>query len=625
MTKFAAISPVRAPTPPERRRLILLLGAILTFGFLATTLASFFVSRGSLRETIVGSELPLIADNIYSEIQKDLIRPILISATMASDTFLRDWVIAGEPDVDRMTRYLKEVKTRFGAFTSFFISERTRIYYHADGILKTVSEQEPRDVWYFRVRTMAPDYEINVDPDLANADALTIFINYRVFDYAGKYIGAAGVGLTVNAVQSLIRKYRERFAREIYLVDKSGRVVLSETPGGGRLGDRPGLGAMADTLLSGEQRAVQYEKGGKTRFLNVRYVPELQWFLFVEKDDERTTAGIVNTLYLNLLVCLIATVLVIALTTVFIGRYQAQLERVATTDPLTGLANRQAYDILMAQALKESDRGTGPLSIAQHFVADDMAEAVVDLLEMVEIHHEEAGGRMRLRGPTEGLLKALAKQAAVGEPGEVVMVGGPTEGLLRQLAVMDVFQCAIPADHRAVLGPSGRGAAADPSLDPAGRADATIHIQVLTQGYGLGPVALAQGHVVGMERLNPTGSQSLLHGPPREVTPARGDIENLPLRIRRPGDLRIQLDRVTVMLLAFAQGRVDPLALERQRGQMQHGLHALHLVAGRDAGFGVVEGEGSKHLAGSREDRLRPAGPQPVRECEITPPCPQGV
>jgi diguanylate cyclase (GGDEF)-like protein len=336
----------------------------MTFGFVATTLASFFVSRGSLRETIVGSELPLIADNIYSEIQKDLIRPILISSTMASDTFLRDWVIAGEPDVDRMTRYLKEIKTRFGAFTSFFVSERTRIYYHADGILKTVSEQEPRDVWYFRVRAMAPDYEINVDPDLANADALTIFINYRVFDYAGKYIGAAGVGLTVNAVQSLIRKYRERFARGIYFVDKSGRVVLSETSGGGRLGDRPGLGAMADTLLSGEQRAVQYEMGGKTRFLNVRYVPELQWFLFVEKDDARTTAGIVNTLYLNLLVCLIATALVIALTSVFIGRYQAQLERVATTDPLTGLANRQAYDILMAQALKESDRGTGPLSIA---------------------------------------------------------------------------------------------------------------------------------------------------------------------------------------------------------------------------------------------------------------------
>jgi diguanylate cyclase (GGDEF)-like protein len=388
-------SPPKAPAPPERRRLVVLLGVILAFGFLATTLASFFASRGSLRESIVGSELPLIADNIYSEIQKDLIRPILISSTMASDTFLRDWVIAGEADVERITRYLKEIKTRFGAFTSFFISERTRVYYHADGVLKTVSEQEPRDVWYFRARSMAPDYEINVDPDLANADAMTIFINYRVFDYAGKYIGIAGVGLTVNAVQDLIRKYRERFAREIYFVDKSGQVVLSETPGdAGKLGDRPGIGAMADQLLSGGQQAVQYEVGGKARFVNVRYVPELQWFLFVEKDDGKSTAGIVKTLYLNLLVCLIAIVLVTSITSVFVGRYQAQLERVATTDPLTGLANRQAYDILMTQALKEADRGTGPLSIAMididnfkqandrfgHIVGDEVLRSVAAVI-----------------------------------------------------------------------------------------------------------------------------------------------------------------------------------------------------------------------------------------------------
>jgi len=388
-------SPPKAPAPPERRRLVVLLGVILAVGFLATTLASFFVSRGSLREGIVGSELPLIADNLYSEIQKDLIRPILISSTMASDTFLRDWVIAGEADVERITRYLKEIKTRFGAFTSFFISERTRVYYHADGVLKTVSEQEPRDVWYFRARSMAPDYEINVDPDLANADAMTIFKNYRVFDYAGKYIGIAGVGLTVNAVQDLIRKYRERFAREIYFVDKSGQVVLSETPGGGgKLGDRPGIGAMADRLLSGGHQAVQYEVGGNARFVNVRYVSELQWFLFVEKDEGKSTAGIVKTLYLNLLVCLIAIVLVISITSVFIGRYQVQLERVATTDPLTGLANRQAYDILMTQALKEADRGIGPLSIAMididnfkqvndrygHIVGDEVLRSVAAVI-----------------------------------------------------------------------------------------------------------------------------------------------------------------------------------------------------------------------------------------------------
>lgn len=394
--EVASVTTIENPKgPPSRQRLILLLGALVTFGFLATTLASYYVSRASLRDSIAVGELPLVADNVFSEIQRDLIRPILVSSTMASDTFLRDWVIAGEVDDERVTRYLKEVKTRFGAFTSFFISERTRVYYHADGVLKTVSETEPRDVWYFRVRAMAPDYEINVDPDIANADMMTIFINYRVFDYAGKYIGVAGVGLTVNAVQDLIRKYRARFDRDIYFVDKAGTIVLAEggAPPGARLADRPGLGAEAERLLSGAASALQYEARGATRFLNIRYVPELQWFLCVEKDETAAIADIRRALFLNLLICLIVTVLVIAITTVFVNRYQARLELVATTDRLTGLANRQAYDILMAQALKESDRGGVHLSVALididdfkaindrfgHLVGDEVLRSVAEL------------------------------------------------------------------------------------------------------------------------------------------------------------------------------------------------------------------------------------------------------
>lgn len=390
-----------APNPaksaaPDRQRLLLLLGALLALGFLATTFASYYVSRGSLRDSISESELPLVADNVYSEIQRDLIRPVLVSSTMASDTFLRDWVIAGEGDANRITRYLREVKTRFNAFTSFFVSEQSRIYYHADGILKKVSEAEPRDVWYFRVRQMREDYEINVDPDLANADAMTIFINYRVFDYAGKYIGVAGVGLTVNSVQNLIKKYRERFGRDIYFVDKSGKIVLTEagTAESATLADRAGLRDLAPRLLAGEIQTVQYEIKGAARFLNMRFVPELNWFLCVEKDEMSAIVGITRTLYLNLVICVVVTLLVIAITTVFVNRYQARLEMVATTDGLTGLPNRRAYDILMEQAIKESDRAGIGLSVALidvdnfktindrfgHLVGDDVLRSIAQLL-----------------------------------------------------------------------------------------------------------------------------------------------------------------------------------------------------------------------------------------------------
>ena len=166
-----------------KAKLIVAISLLICAGFLATSLVSYFVSRDAIRESITSTELPLTSDNVYSEIQKDLIRPILISSMMARDTFLRDWALGGETEVDQVTRYLNEIMAQYGTVSSFFVSESTGRYYSIKGILKTVAKDEPRDSWYYRVRDMKDPYEINVDPDLANRDTLTIFINYRVFDY----------------------------------------------------------------------------------------------------------------------------------------------------------------------------------------------------------------------------------------------------------------------------------------------------------------------------------------------------------------------------------------------------------------------------------------------------------
>jgi hypothetical protein len=83
----------------DRRGLLLLVMLLLSAGFFATTLLGYFVSKHAIRNTLIGQDLPLTASNIYAEIQKDLVRPVLVSSTMASDTFLRDWVLRGEKDV----------------------------------------------------------------------------------------------------------------------------------------------------------------------------------------------------------------------------------------------------------------------------------------------------------------------------------------------------------------------------------------------------------------------------------------------------------------------------------------------------------------------------------------------
>lgn len=350
----------------DKRILVAVVSVLLATGFLATTLTSYFVSRQSLRAAIVDNELPLTSDNIYSEIQRDLIQPILISSVMATDTFLRDWVVAGEREPGRMIQYLRAIKDRYNAFTAFFISDSTRIYYHADGVLKTVHEEEPRDVWYFRVRKMAEPYEINVDPDMANQDALTIFINYRVFDYSNRFIGATGIGLTVNAVRSLIKDYQRRFGRTVYFVDNEGRIVLvgdSTSVPEATIADRGELMLTRASWSRDQTRSLEYLAPDGTRLLNVRYISELGWWLLVEKDEHGAMAGIRGTLYINILICLIISGIVLLATWLAIGRFQSRLEAMATTDRLTGVATRHAFDILMEQALRDAKRLNQPLSV----------------------------------------------------------------------------------------------------------------------------------------------------------------------------------------------------------------------------------------------------------------------
>lgn len=355
------------PTRHTQASLVLLLLFLLGSGFLTTSLLSYYASRDSIRDSIINTELPLTSDTVYSEIQKDLVRPILISSMMARDTFLRDWVLAGEQDTAQMTRYLREVQEHYGAFTSFFVSDRSSTYYQSKGVLKRVKPDEPRDVWYYRVRMQPEPYEINVDVDMANADRLTIFINYKVVDYDGNFIGATGVGLAVDAVVKLIDDYQQRYERSVYFVDTTGRITLTgaqDGPQGAKVGDSladiPGLSDMLEKLPSPQSGRFEYQEHGREHFLNVRYIPELEWYLFVDKHD-KALAGIRQGLYINLLLCLLVTAIVLTLVSLAIRRYQQRIAALATTDVLTELPNRRGFDILAEQALQEALREQSPL------------------------------------------------------------------------------------------------------------------------------------------------------------------------------------------------------------------------------------------------------------------------
>ena len=350
----------------QRRRLLTRLALILALAFAAASGLAYWVSSGEVRRGIVERELPLTGESIYSEIQRDILRPVFVSAQMAQNTWLRDWVEAGEKDVAPLLRYLREVQANNNAVTSFYVSAQTLRYYHPSGRDKTVSENEPGDAWFYRVLKMAEPYEISADPDAMNKLLLTLFINYKMLGADGKLLGVTGVGLSSENLVKLVKDYEQRFSRRILLFDETGSVVLTgdsevTLPGKTRvtpkLSQLPGLRELEPRILNRDpsQTRLSYANAqGETTFVNSRYVPDLRWYVVVEQDESKALAPVRRVLVTSALIGLAALLLTVAIVQNVVGRFQQRLEAMATTDDLSQLPNRRTGERALERELHDA-------------------------------------------------------------------------------------------------------------------------------------------------------------------------------------------------------------------------------------------------------------------------------
>jgi hypothetical protein len=277
--------------------------------------------------------LPLISDNIYSEIQRDLISPIEVSSLMANDTFLKDWIIDGENDLSKITNYLRAIRDKYDYVSVFFVSDKTGAYYHFKGIHKQISQDDEHDIWYYRFKELGVDYALDVDTDEAAKGRLTIFINHRLTDLQGNFMGVTGIGISMNQIGALLEQYRSRYGTTVFMVDSKGLIQVH--PNQALIEDRslfdiPGLADKREALFGRDKpyATTEYDLEGQHFIISARYIPEFDWHLIVEQTEGAILADIRSNFIRSMAVGVGITIIIIIVNVLLVNFFQGKLENV---------------------------------------------------------------------------------------------------------------------------------------------------------------------------------------------------------------------------------------------------------------------------------------------------------
>lgn len=342
--------------------------SILLLGFLVTSLISYYTTRKNVIMSATSETLPLISDNIYSEIEAEILDPINISSLMSNDAFLINWIMNGEQSVPEITLYLNRIKEKYGFTTAFYVSDLTRNYYYYDGVLKQISTVDAHDIWYFRFTESGRAYALDIDTDEAANDRMTVFINHRLESSDGQFLGVTGVGLELNNLGNKVREYQGRFHHQIYLINQNGVIQVhpdQDLVENLTIQEMEGISELSDQILSAgvDPQIFEYHDSSGTKVISVRYIPEFDWILIVEKDPDTSLYMARRALYQNILIGVGVTVIVSFVLLWIFSNYNQKLEFLATHDDLTGLLNRRRFNQLMQREIKVAQRYDQSISL----------------------------------------------------------------------------------------------------------------------------------------------------------------------------------------------------------------------------------------------------------------------
>lgn len=163
----------------------------------------------------------------------------------------------------------------------------------------------------------------------------------------------------------MIESYQHRYQRTVYFTNKMGDITIH---GDGfennkTLAERIKNQESTNTILNTNKNALSYVSTDKKIYINSRFIEEFHWYLIVEHNAFKSEKKLIKIFIINILISIIVTIAVLLIAHVAFNRYQSKLVLMASTDKLSGLLNREAFDPIINNNMEQCKRKKNSLSL----------------------------------------------------------------------------------------------------------------------------------------------------------------------------------------------------------------------------------------------------------------------
>ena len=393
----------------KTKTVILIVASVILISFGVSTFSSL-VTVSELIDTNSVEKGSLYLERVENDIVGQFLESAAVSQTL-NNVLLRNLIkdvdqFSDDELADIFAAYLGEIKEKFGYDTAFAALESNMKNYSENGFSRDLIEGTVEDAWYFDLVSSDEDMIMNVDADKANDNRITIYHNYKMYDDSGNYIGACGVGRTLDNVNDIMMKYEEELSSKIFFADANGIIKAC--------GDASRCGEVLDAdimdYIEGYDPASEYvyDRYGYYGFIDVKYIDSLGWYLILthEDTDFEMSAIILRSLR-DSIISLIIMVFIIGAAIKFQEGETLSFKVDSETDKMTGLLNRRAYEATI-DAIDEQD----DIKDVSVFVID-----INGLKQTNDSNGHQAGDEL-IMGTAHCLTDVL------GEHGSIFRIGG---------------------------------------------------------------------------------------------------------------------------------------------------------------------------------------------------------